>query len=48
MIQNAAFRRKVIYLGLIALLLIPLYVVGHPAVGDAFDATASPGGRLAQ
>ena len=37
MIQNAAFRRKVIYLGLMALLLIPLYVVGHPAVGSIAD-----------
>jgi hypothetical protein len=33
MIQNAAFRRKVIYLALIALLYIPLYVIGRPAVG---------------
>lgn len=48
MIHNAAFRRKVIYLGLIALLLIPLYVVGHPAVGDPTDPNSSPGGRLAQ
>ena len=50
MIHNASFRRKVIYLGLIALLLIPLYVVGHPAVGDPSDSTdsqSSPGGRLA-
>jgi hypothetical protein len=51
MIHNASFRRKVIYLGLIALLLIPLYVVGHPAVGDPSDRSdsqSSPGGRLAQ
>jgi hypothetical protein len=48
MIHNASFRRKVIYLGLIALLLIPLYVVGHPAVGDPSEAQSSPGGRLAQ
>ncbi|MGE0756453.1 MAG: hypothetical protein AB7O38_05515 [Pirellulaceae bacterium] len=48
MTQNAAFRRKVVYLGLIALLLIPLYVVGHPAVGDPRDTGYSAGGRLAQ
>lgn len=48
MIHNASFRRKVIYLGLIALLLIPLYVVGHPAVGDPSDSRSSPGGQLAQ
>lgn len=49
MIHNASFRRKVIYLGLIALLLIPLYVVGHPAVGtDPTDPQSSPGGRLSQ
>src|SRR6185503_3832810 len=48
MIQNAAFRRKVVYLVLIALLLIPLYVVGHPAVGNPQDPNASPGGQLSQ
>jgi hypothetical protein len=48
MIHNAAFRRKVVYLALIALLLIPLYVVGRPAVGDPLDVNSSPGGRLAQ
>lgn len=48
MIQNASFQRKVLYLGLIALLLIPLYMIGHPATGDPTKLNASPGGQLAQ
>lgn len=44
MIQNASFQRKVIYLGLIALLMIPLYVIGQPAT----KVQSNPGGRLAQ
>ncbi|MDA1054814.1 MAG: hypothetical protein O3C40_30680 [Planctomycetota bacterium] len=48
MIQNASFQRKVLYLGLIALLLIPLYVIGHPATGDPTKLNSSPGGQLAQ
>lgn len=44
MIQNASFQRKVLYLGLIALLLIPLYVIGHPAT----KVNSNPGGQLAQ
>lgn len=44
MIQNASFQRKVLYLGLIALLLIPLYVIGHPAT----KSTSNRGGQLAQ
>ncbi|MBC8356152.1 MAG: hypothetical protein H8E66_29600 [Planctomycetes bacterium] len=48
MIQNASFQRKVLYLGLIALLLIPLYMIGHPATGDPTQLSASPGGQLAQ
>ncbi|HUG68197.1 MAG TPA: hypothetical protein VMM76_10625 [Pirellulaceae bacterium] len=48
MIQNASFQRKVLYLGLIALLLIPLYVIGHPATGDPTQLNSSPGGQLAQ
>jgi len=43
MIQNASFR-KVLYLGLIALLLIPLYMIGHPAT----KSTSNRGGQLAQ
>ncbi|MBI2479434.1 MAG: IRE (iron responsive element), partial [Planctomycetia bacterium] len=48
MIQNASFQRKVVYLGLIALLLIPLYMIGHPATGDPTKLNSSPGGQLAQ
>lgn len=44
MIQNTSFQRKVVYLGLIALLLIPLYVIGHPAT----KSTSNSGGQLAQ
>ena len=48
MIQNASFQRKVLYLGLMALLLIPLYMIGHPATGDPTKANSSSGGQLAQ
>ncbi|MEO8494443.1 MAG: hypothetical protein ABI614_05205, partial [Planctomycetota bacterium] len=48
MIQNASFQRKLLYLGLMALLLIPLYVIGHPATGDPTKLNSSPGGELAQ
>ncbi len=48
MIQNASFIRKIVYLGLIAALLIPLYVIGHPATGDPTKLNSSPGGQLAQ
>ena len=48
MIHNASFVRKIAYLGLMALLLIPLYVIGHPATGDPTKLNSSPGGQLAQ
>jgi hypothetical protein len=49
MIQNASFQRKVLYLGLIVLLLMPLYFIGHPATGDPrIDTASKPGGQLAQ
>jgi hypothetical protein len=49
MIQNISFRRKVLYLCTIALLLFPLYMIGRPAAGDpATDPEARPGGTLAQ
>jgi len=48
MIQNASFRRKVAYLAIIALLLIPLYMIGHPASGDPTASDSTPGGQLAQ
>jgi hypothetical protein len=44
---NASFVRKVIYLGLIALLLIPLFWLGMPSVQQGSGASAA-GGRLAQ
>ena len=48
MIQNASFQRKIMYMAMIALLLIPLYTIGNPATGDPTDADSTPGGRLAQ
>ena len=49
MIQNVSFRRKVLYLAVIALLLFPLYMIGRPATGDpGQSAQARPGGTLAQ
>jgi hypothetical protein len=48
MIKNASFQRKVIYLACIALLLIPLYMIGNPATGDPSRADSTPGGKLAQ
>lgn len=48
MMQNASFVRKILYLALIALLLLPLYVIGHPATGDPTQLNSSPGGELAQ
>ncbi len=44
---NASFVRKVVYLGLIALLLIPLFWLGMPSVQQGTGASAG-GGRLAQ
>ena len=48
MIQNASFQRKVIYLGLIAVLLLPLYVIGHPSTKDPTNPQHTAGGTLAQ
>ena len=48
MIQNASFRRKIVYLTMIALLLLPLYVIGNPAKGDPSGLQSRPGGKLAQ
>ena len=48
MIQNASFRRKIVYLALIALLLLPLYFIGNPAKGDPSNPQSRPGGKLAQ
>jgi hypothetical protein len=48
MIQNAAFQRKVLYLGIMALLMIPLYMIGHPAAGDPMAQNSTPGGKLSK
>ncbi len=48
MIQNVAFQRKIIYLGIMALLMIPLYMIGHPAAGDPMAPNSTPGGKLSQ
>ncbi len=48
MIQNVAFQRKVVYLGIMALLMIPLYMIGHPAAGDPMAPNSTPGGKLSQ
>jgi hypothetical protein len=50
MSHRASFRRKVIYIALIALLLIPLYYVGQPASSGAIDASdaAAEDGETAQ
>ena len=48
MIQNTAFQRKVLYLAVIALLLLPLYMIGNPAKGDPNNPQSRPGGKLAQ
>lgn len=44
MSHSASFRRKVVYIGLIALLLIPLYYVGQPATSGALDSQAPSAG----
>lgn len=49
MTQNASFIRKVIYIALMAVLLIPLSFLSQPAVINPTDATRNdPGGVLAQ
>jgi hypothetical protein len=46
--RRNTFVRKIIYLLLIGLLLIPLYVLGHPATPATKGAPAKPGGVLAE
>jgi len=47
--QNASFIRKVIYIALMAMLLIPLSFLSQPAVINPTDATRNdPGGVLAR
>jgi len=43
-----SFVRKIIYLGVIALLLIPLFWLSQPASSDVKGGRSGPGGRLAQ
>ncbi|MCH2124849.1 MAG: IRE (iron responsive element) [Pirellulaceae bacterium] len=45
--QSAATRRKVIYIGAIALLLFPLFLLGQPATGTRDD-QKSAGGQLSR
>ncbi len=48
MSSRRSFIRKIIYLSLILVLLIPLYLLGHPATNDARGVKGKPGGVLAQ
>ncbi|MEA1950369.1 MAG: IRE (iron responsive element), partial [Planctomycetota bacterium] len=48
MSRNRSFRRKIIYLIAIGLLLPVLYWLGHPEAQSTKDAKGSPGGKLAQ
>ncbi|QDV69178.1 hypothetical protein Poly24_28930 [Rosistilla carotiformis] len=43
--RNAAWRRKMIYLGIIVVMLLPLYLLGQPATGST---TGGAGGSLAR
>jgi len=43
-----SFIRKVIYLVIIAILILPLFWLGQPATRGTGDAKGSPGGYLAQ
>ena len=46
--MSRSFIRKIIYLSLIAVLLIPLYLLGHPATNDARGVKGKAGGVLAR
>ena len=48
MTPQRSFRRKIIYLVAIGLLLIPLFLLGQPSTSDVQGAKGSPGGKLAQ
>lgn len=48
MTQNSSFVRKVIYIGCIALLLIPLSMLGRPTTMDSLGNEKDPGGVIAQ
>ena len=46
--SRSSFVRKIFYLLAIGLLLIPLYLLGHPATSATKDVQGNPGGMLAQ
>jgi hypothetical protein len=46
--MSRSFTRKIIYMVLIGLLLIPLYLLSHPATSAARGVKGNPGGVLAQ
>ncbi len=46
--NTIVLRRKLIYVGAIVLLLIPLYFLGHPSVRDSEGEPTNEGGTLAQ
>ncbi len=46
--NTVVLRRKLIYVGAIVLLLVPLYFLGHPSVRDAEGDPINQGGTLAQ
>jgi hypothetical protein len=48
MTSRTSFYRKIMYLAAIGLLLIPLYLLSHPATNAIKGAQGSPGGVLAQ
>jgi hypothetical protein len=48
MSSRRSFLRKIIYVAAIGLLLIPLYLLGHPATEAAKGVQGRPGGKLAQ
>ena len=48
MTPQTAFVRKIVYLAAIAVLLVPLFLLSHPATGDVKEQKGRPGGMLAQ
>ena len=45
---NASFTRKIAYIGIIAVLLLPIAAISQPATISPGQASSSPGGKLAQ
>ena len=46
MTPQTAFVRKIVYLAAIAVLLVPLFLLSHPATGDVKEQKGRPGGLL--